>query len=61
MIQMQTVLDVACGTGVLTRDVSAELGAAGSVTGLDPAPGMLAAAQEIALQHHRMQASRACH
>lgn len=44
----QTVLDVACGTGVLTRDVSAELGAAGSVTGLDPAPGMLAAAQEIA-------------
>ncbi|MEV8468244.1 methyltransferase domain-containing protein [Fluviibacterium sp. DFM31] len=44
------VLDVACGTGVLTRDVYALCGTSGRVVGLDPAPGMLATAREIAPQ-----------
>lgn len=39
-----TVLDIACGTGCLTRELSARAGASGSVTGLDPNPGMLAIA-----------------
>jgi ubiquinone/menaquinone biosynthesis C-methylase UbiE len=41
------VLDVACGTGVLTRSALARAGANGRVVGADPAPGMLAAAKEI--------------
>ena len=41
------VLDVACGTGVLARNALARTGASGRVVGVDPAPGMLAAANEI--------------
>lgn len=41
------VLDVACGTGVLTRAALSRTGPAGRVVGVDPAPGMLAAANEI--------------
>ena len=41
------VLDVACGTGVLARNALARTGANGRVVGADPAPGMLAAANEI--------------
>ena len=41
------VLDVACGTGVLTRSALARSGPDGRVVGADPAPGMLAAAKEI--------------
>lgn len=41
------VLDVACGSGVLTRHAYQEVGDSGRVTGLDPAPGMIAAAREI--------------
>ncbi len=41
------VLDVACGTGVLARSALAAVGAHGLVVGVDPAPGMLAAAKEI--------------
>jgi len=40
----QRVLDVACGTGVLAREVAGRVGAAGSVVGLDPNEGMLAVA-----------------
>ena len=41
------VLDVACGTGVLARRALAETGVNGRVVGADPAPGMLAAANEL--------------
>lgn len=40
----ERVLDVACGTGVVTRSAAKRVGAAGSVTGLDINPGMLAVA-----------------
>lgn len=43
-----TVLDVACGTGVLTRAIAQHLGASGSVTGLDLNAGMLAVAKQKA-------------
>ncbi len=42
------VLDVACGTGALTRAVAGAVGSAGRVTGLDPNRGMLAVARELA-------------
>ena len=41
------VLDVACGTGVLSRSALNRNGANGRVVGINPAPGMLAAANEI--------------
>ena len=41
------VLDVACGTGVLARRALARTGARGRVVGIDPAPGMLAVANEL--------------
>ena len=40
------VLDVACGTGVLARDIYPHVGRAGSVTGLDVNDGMLAVARK---------------
>jgi SAM-dependent methyltransferase len=40
------VLDVACGTGALTREVLTRTGGNGAVTGLDPNPGMLQVAAE---------------
>lgn len=39
------VLDVACGTGVATREAAARVGAGGSVVGLDRNAGMLATAR----------------
>lgn len=42
------VLDVACGTGVLARSALERSGKSGRVVGLDPAPGMIAAAKEVA-------------
>lgn len=44
----QRVLDVACGTGVLAREVATRVGSRGAVTGLDPSPGMLAVAERLA-------------
>ena len=41
------VLDVACGTGVLAREAARRVGARGTVTGLDPAGGMLAVAKRL--------------
>lgn len=42
------VLDVACGTGVLTRAIAASVGSGESVIGLDLNPGMLAVARNVA-------------
>ena len=42
------VLDVACGTGVLARTALSRAGRSGHVAGLDPSPGMLAVAEELA-------------
>lgn len=44
----QRVLDVACGTGVLAREVVLRIGSAGHVVGVDPNQGMLAVARQIA-------------
>jgi SAM-dependent methyltransferase len=41
------VLDVACGTGVLARSALAKSGENGRIVGADPAPGMLAVANEL--------------
>lgn len=44
----ERVLDVACGTGIVTRLARDEVGAGGTVAGLDPHPGMLAVARDVA-------------
>lgn len=41
------VLDIACGSGVLARHALARSGPSGRVVGIDPAPGMIAAAKEV--------------
>jgi ubiquinone/menaquinone biosynthesis C-methylase UbiE len=41
----ERVLDVACGTGVVTRLAAQRIGSSGSVAGLDVNPGMLAIAR----------------
>jgi len=42
----ESVLDVACGTGAVTRLAAARVGAEGAVAGLDPNAAMLAVARE---------------
>lgn len=44
----ERVLDVACGTGVVTRLVAQQVGRTGTVVGLDLNPGMLAVAASSA-------------
>jgi SAM-dependent methyltransferase len=44
----ERVLDVACGTGVLAREALKRTAPGGFVAGVDPAPGMLAVADELA-------------
>src|SRR3546814_1189915 len=41
----ERVLDVACGTGVVTRLASEQVGATGAVSGLDVNPGLRAGAR----------------
>jgi ubiquinone/menaquinone biosynthesis C-methylase UbiE len=43
----ERVLDVACGTGVVTRLAAPEVGSTGQVTGLDMNAGMLAVARSL--------------
>lgn len=43
----QRVLDVACGTGALTRTVATRVGASGAAIGLDANPEMLAVARRL--------------
>jgi SAM-dependent methyltransferase len=43
----ESVLDVACGTGVLAREALRRTGPTGYVAGLDPGAGMLAVANEL--------------
>lgn len=43
----ERVLDVACGTGIIARRASEQVGATGTVAGLDVNPGMLAVARSV--------------
>jgi ubiquinone/menaquinone biosynthesis C-methylase UbiE/pimeloyl-ACP methyl ester carboxylesterase len=43
----ERVLDVACGTGIVTRLAADRTGTAGSVAGLDPNPAMLSVAHDV--------------
>jgi SAM-dependent methyltransferase len=42
------VLDVGCGTGVVTRDIAARVGAGGAAVGVDPSRALLAVARRRA-------------
>ena len=44
----QRVLDVACGTGILARTAAGRLEPTGQVVGIDPNPGMIALARQLA-------------
>ena len=44
----QRVLDLACGTGVLARQILDDVGSHGAVVGLDAGAGMLAVARKLA-------------
>jgi len=44
----QRVLDVACGTGILAREIAPRIESTGRVTGIDPSPGMVAVAKQLA-------------
>lgn len=44
----ERVLDVACGTGVLAREVASRVGPEGTVVGVDPNAGLLSVAARLA-------------
>ena len=44
----ERVLDVGCGSGVVTRAIAARVGGKGRVVGLDPSEALLSVAREIA-------------
>lgn len=44
----QSVIDIGCGTGVLARAAQSAVAPGGRVIGVDPAPGMIAVARDIA-------------
>src|SRR5262249_61559022 len=44
----QRVLDVGCGSGVVTRDIVRRVAPGGAVVGLDPSAALLACARELA-------------
>lgn len=59
--QGERVLDVACGTGIVARLASQQVGVTGTVTGLDINPGMLAVARSatesgMAIEWHEASA-----
>lgn len=44
----ERVLDVGCGTGILAREIASRIGSVGRVAGIEPSPGMLAVARQLA-------------
>ena len=48
LARVEAVLDLGCGTGVVTRAIAAREGFAGTVTGVDQSPGFIAAAERFA-------------
>jgi ubiquinone/menaquinone biosynthesis C-methylase UbiE len=46
----EKILDLACGTGIVSRAAAEQLGVSGHITGLDTNPGMLKVAQKIGIK-----------